>query len=315
MTHRVSRRAVQATADDNARRTLVTTARRVIGRVIALLINVTCVVASSPARAQSSAKAEVPTPVSIAELAAAMRAEQSLGYNLRATSNGARLQSGVILALARTAHARDALGAPFVITADAYQAAFRNVLRIPVESLPVFVRIATEYREDLVVEHRFPRVIEAVVQGPTPTMAVRVHGGWSDTTRSRYTYDDNSGSPKLRVIHERDTRYTIVDYGDMILQDRISGVGGRATSGLLGLAFTVLGDARATQSRFAAAPQGMQVARVTAKAALFSKTQTVTVRADGVAVPGIPDGRDDLVAIETRLKRKIELRFGADSIP
>ncbi len=286
-----------------------------IRREIALLISVTCVVASLPASAQSSARAEAPTPVSVAELAAAMRGEQLLGYNLRATSNGARLQSGVILAVARAAHARDSLGAPFVITADAYQAAFRDVLRVPTESLPVFIRIATEYHEDLVVEHRYSRVIEAVVQGPTPAMAVRVHGGWSDPTRSRYTYDDNSGSPKLRVMHERDTRYTIVDYGDMILQDRISGVGGRATSGLLGLAFTVLGDARATQSRFAAAPQGVQVARVSAKAALFSKTQTVTVRADGVAEPGIPDGRDDLAAIENRLKRKIELRFGPDSIP
>ncbi len=251
--------------------------------------------------------------VPVAELTDAIRAEHARGYNLRATSNGARLQAAVILQLARRAHATDSLGSPFTITAEHYEQAFMRVLQIPQESLPVFVRIATEYAEDLTVEYRNAKVIAAVVRGPSPRMAVRVYGGWSDTARRRYSYEDKSGSPHLRVIHQRDTRYTLLDYGDMIVQDNISGIGGRAISGLLGVAFILLGDAEAVQSRFAIAGDGVQVARVSAKA-LFSKTQTVTVTPDGVGSPGIPKGRNDLSALEGILKQKIELRYVPDSV-
>ncbi|MCC6318442.1 MAG: hypothetical protein IT361_12215 [Gemmatimonadaceae bacterium] len=248
------------------------------------------------------------------EVIAAMREEHRLGYNLRATANGARLQAGVLLRLAHAAHARDSLGVPFLVTFDDYEAAFREVTGVSDDSLPVFIRIATRYRESLLVEHRMSHVLERIIEGRQPLLALRVRGGWADASQKSYSYEDNSGSPHLRVRHDRDTRYTIVDYGNMVLHDQIRGIGGRATSGVLGLMFDLLGDARATQSRFAFADSGVQVARVSAKKGPFSVTQTVTVLTSGVAEKGTPRGRDDLKAIARTLEReRVSLAYVADA--
>jgi hypothetical protein len=196
---------------------------------------------------------------------------------------------------------------------DDYEAAFRDVTGLGEDSLPVFIRIATRYRESLLVEHRRHRVIASVQEGPEPLLALRVLGGWPDPTQKSYTYEDKSGSPHLRVKHDRDTRYTIVDYGDMVLHDQIRGVGGRATSGILGVMFDILGDARATTSRIAFADSGVQVARVSAKKGPFGKTQTVTVLKSGIAENGIPKDRADLKAIARRLERqRISLKYVED---
>lgn len=248
------------------------------------------------------------------DVVAAMREEQRLGYNLRATANGARLQAGVLLRLAHAAHARDSLAVPFLVAFDDYEAAFRAVTGVGDDSLPVFIRMATRFRESLLVEHRRDRVIAAVEEGPVPMLALRVRGGWGDPTQRSYTYEDKSGSPHLRVKHDRDTRYTIVDYGDMVFHDQIRGVGGRATSGVLGVMFNILGDAQATTSRFAFTDSGVQVARVSARKGFLGKTQTVTVLTSGIAVNGIPGGREDLKAIARRLeKQKISLKYVADA--
>lgn len=252
--------------------------------------------------------------VSREDVVSAMREEHRLGYNLRATANGARLQAGVLLRLAHAAHARDSTAVPFLVAFDDYEAAFRSVTGVGDDSLPVFIRIATRFRESLLVEHRRDRVIAAVEEGPTPRLALRVRGGWADATQRSYTYEDKSGSPHLRVKHDRDTRYTIVDYGDMVLHDQIRGVGGRATSGVLGVMFNLLGDAQATTSRFAFADSGVQVARVSAKKGFLGTTQTVTVLTTGIAEKGIPGGREDWKAIAKRLeKQKISLKYVADA--
>ncbi|MGQ0647340.1 MAG: hypothetical protein ACT4P7_07190 [Gemmatimonadaceae bacterium] len=247
------------------------------------------------------------------DIVRAIRDEQALGYNMRATANGARLQAGVLMRLARIAHQRDSSGPPFVVAWNDFEAAFLTVLALTADSLPIFIRMASRYRESLLVEHRFGRVIERVVEGPQPLLALRVRGGWADASQRSYKYEDKSGSPHLRVSRERDTRYTLVDYGDMVLQDQIRGIGGRATSGVLGFMFDILGDARAAQSRFAFADSGVQVARVTAKKGPFSVTQTVTVLTNGIGEKGTPDGRDDLHALAKRLERKVELKFASDA--
>lgn len=251
--------------------------------------------------------------IPLSEVVLAMRGEQAEGYNMRATANGARLQAGVLLRLARAAHARDSLGPPFLVAFDDYEAGFREVTGVHADSLPIFIRMASRFRESLVVEHRTLRVVERVEEGPPPLLALRVRGGWRDATQRRYTYEDKSGSPHLRVSHERDTRYTILDYGDMVVHDQIRGIGGRATSGVLGVMFNILGDARAAQSRFAFADSGIQVARVTARKGPFAVTQTVTVLTTGIGEKGTPDGRADLRAIARRLERRIALKFAPDA--
>jgi len=263
-----------------------------------------------PLRAQL---ADVAVHVSQQEIAAAMRAEQALGYDLRATANAARLQAEVILRVARAAHARDAQGPPFIIGFDTYQAAFTDVTGVAPEALPVFIRMASRYGENLVIEHRRAHVIDSVMDGPVPLMIVRVRGGW-DHGPSSYSFEDTSSSPTMRVIHERDTRFTIADYGDMITHDEFRGLRGRATSGMLGALMAAIGDASVTRSRFAIAGDGTQVLRGTVHK-LFTLTQTLTVQPSGRAEKGIPDGRDDLRAVERLLNREVRLHYVADAAP
>jgi hypothetical protein len=260
------------------------------------------------------ALAQVPDAVpqaSQGDVAAAMRAEQGLGYDLRATANAARLQADVILRLARAAHARDSLGPPFVIAFDTYQAAFVDVTGAAGDALPIFIRMASRYGENLLIEHRRARVIEAVVDGPSPRLAVRVRGGWAEAAPSSYSFDDLSSSPTMRVIHERDTRFTIVDYGDMVMHDEFRGLRGRATSGMLGALMSLIGNASVTHSRFAVAGDGTQILIGTVHK-MFTLSQTVTVLPDGRAEKGIPEGREDLRTVEQLLRRQQTLRYAAD---
>lgn len=275
----------------------------------AVLLALGAFAAPLPAQPDSAFVERVP----LEEVVRAMRAEAAEGYNMLATANGARLQAGVLLRLARAAHQRDSLGPPFLVAYSDYEAGFREVTGVHPDSLPVFIRMASRFKESLFVEHRTARVIERVEEGQPPVLALRVRGGWSDHTQRRYTYEDKSGSPHLRVSHDRDTRYTILDFGDMVMHDQIRGIGGRATSGVLGVMFNILGDARASQSRFAFADSGVQVARVTAKKGPFSVTQTVTVLRTGIGEKGTPDGRPDLRTLARSLERKVSLRFAPDA--
>ena len=248
-------------------------------------------------------------PASVSAISDALRVEQAKHYDLRATSNGARMMAAVLLRLARAEHARDSLASPFVVSAEAFEAAFVEVTGTPRDSLPIDVRVSTEHHEDIEVEFRQSHVIDAVLDGPRPVFALRVRGGWADSAPRRYTYEDRSGTPILRISHERTTSYVILDYGDMVVHDQVRGVSGRATTGLLAVLFDVIGDARAVESRFALATDGTQVARVSVRKGPGSITQTVTVRPDGVVEKGIPGGRADLRALEQRLSRKLKLRY------
>jgi len=269
-----------------------------------------CACASWPVPARAQAAGATPQ-ASQAEVAAAMRAEQAFGYDLRATANAARLQAGVILRLARAAHARDSLGPPFMIAFDTYQTAFVDVTGVAPDALPIFIRMASRFGENLLIEHRRARVIEAVVNGPSPRLVVRVRGGWAEATPSSFSFEDLSSSPTMRVIHERDTRFTIVDYGDMVMHDEFRGLRGRATSGMLGALMSVIGNASVTHSRFAIAGDGTQILVGTVHK-LFTLSQTVTVLPDGRAEKGIPEGREDLRSVELLLHRLQTLRYAAD---
>jgi hypothetical protein len=60
--------------------------------------------------------------------------------------------------------------------------------------------------------------------------------GWpgGELIPEEYSYDDNASTPPLRVAHKRITSYRLLDFGDTVLLDEISGVYGRATGGALG---------------------------------------------------------------------------------
>ena len=190
------------------------------------------------------AAAQVRLP-SKAQIAAAMRLEKALGYDLLVTANGAQFSSSVILHLARTQTDR-----PFLLAHREYFDAIVEVSGLTADKLPEFVRIAHRYGEDQYVDPRMERVIQTVVTGSKPRLAMNVVAG-SATGKGvaeKYTYRDDAATPPLRVVHKRVSRYRLLEFGEPVLFDEISGVFGRPTGGALGAMFSVIGDGRAWRS-------------------------------------------------------------------
>ena len=258
--------------------------------------------------AASIANADSVRLVTRQELVEAMTAQKSQGYNLLATTNGVRFNSGVLLHLAREAVQRGST-TPLLIDHADYFEAYLTVTGVARDKAPAFIRIANDFHEDQLLDFRPDRVIEKIVRGPRPKLAINVVAGWTGGA-PRYSYVDMVSEPPLRVTHERTTSHRILDFGDCVLIADIHGIYGRALGGLLGLIFKVLGDAEAVQSYLAIAGDGVMVTLTTGRKGPFvPPPTTATVWPDGRAEKGLPDKRPDLVAIERRLKQKFEAKY------
>jgi hypothetical protein len=250
------------------------------------------------ARASSNALAR---PVARSDLVEAFRAQKALGYRLDRIGHAARMQAGVLLHLAARAEAADASAAALRVDHRDYAAAFGEATGLGRDAWPGFVRAAAEVGEDLLVEHR----LSDIVDGMPPAglrRALNVKAGWppGPSVPAGYRVLDTSSDPHVETMREQIGTWRVLDYGDMVVQDEIQGVSGRATSGLLGAVFTVLGQARVLQSRFATAADGLLVVRTAVRSG-FTVTQSATVTPDGVVRPGLLPNRPDLEAIEDRL--------------
>lgn len=253
-------------------------------------------------------------------IAKAMQVEGAKGYDLERTSNGVRLQAAVILDVVRERLRTDPDRRPFWLGHSDYFHAYLTVTGLAAEDAPTFARIGHEYGEDHVIDYRADRVVDEIRQGAQPDLAINVIAGWPAAPGAPefYTYEDNESDPPLRVTHERTNSYRVLTFGDIIVYDDIDGIRGRATGGVLGLMFRVIGDGRAERSRMTVSSDGLQITRTTARKGPLRVTQTATVFPDGSAIRGIPDGRPDLDAIEDRLRAPLRIRYvdlGIDAAP
>ena len=235
------------------------------------------------------------------EVVLAMQAQQRLGYALDAPANAVRVQAGVFLALTAAAQA-DPSRRPLRVGHEEYFRAFLEVTGHTPSSAPKFVSVAHRHGEDFLIDHRLENVIAGVRGGPAPKRAMNVKAGWPPAagSPSSYSYEDKSSDPHVEVMHEQLNGYRILDFGDAIVYDEMYGITGRVTSGVLGLIFRVLGNADGVQTRFTIGQDGIQVSRTTARKVL-TVTETVTTFPDGRVVPGLPENRPDLEALEGRL--------------
>jgi hypothetical protein len=71
----------------------------------------------------------------------------------------------------------------------------------------------------------------------------------------------------------------------------------------------MIGEGRAVFSRMAIANDGTQVVVGQAKKAFLVRTATVTIRPDGTAEQGVPEGRPDLAAVEARLREPLDVEY------
>jgi hypothetical protein len=265
-------------------------------------------VAGLAARAVGAQLPDAPRRVSKEAIEAAMRVEAAKGYELKATSNGARLLPAVLLALARDAAASDPSGTPLLVGHDEYFQAYVAVVGTTAEDAPVFARVPHDNKEDQIIEYRRDRVLRGS-PNRSPAMALAVCGGWPEPGPARYTFDDETTSPNLRSIHQRVNSYYLIDVEGLVVLQNISGIGGRATSGLLGAMFAILGDATAVESRSGVTDDNTQVVRATAKKGPFTKSETVMVTPAGVGSANIPGDRADLQALATRLESPISFDY------
>ena len=255
--------------------------------------------------------ATAPRDIPVERLVAAL--EPCRGYDLTATANAARMHAEAFLRLIREARALDPGGRPLRIGhAEWHQACLRRMGLEP-QAAPIFVRLAFENQQDTVIDYRGGAGAPAA--GRQPLVAAEVRTSWAEGSGrpKSYSYVDTLASPQLRVTNQRVLTYRLLDFGDMVVFADVRGLRGRPITGFLGALFNVIGEVSVVESRMAFAADGTQVARGRGKKGFIDMTQTVTVHPDGRAQKGLPPGRPDLVALEQRLKRPIDLRAAARS--
>ena len=242
------------------------------------------------------------------EILEAMRTE---GFDPTATTNGARLQAETLLRLARQARSRDPQGTPFFIGHREWFAAYLKRTGLSAERAPLFIRLAYQHGQDMDVDYRADRVVEKVLEGPRPELALTVRIWWPEKRGgpTQYSYEDALATPRLKVMTKRVISYRLLDLGDSVVFDEIDGLLGRPTSGLLSLLFQVIGEGHLRDNRMAVSSDGLQIARARASKAFFEVAATVTVYPDGRTEKDVPPGRPDLLALEARLKQPLRLRY------
>jgi hypothetical protein len=277
---------------------------------LALLLALTVVAVPPPpiggVDAVSTASAEL---VSTERLLAAMKGVTR--YDLTATTNGARLQSDVLRSLIQEEQARGTPAHPLFVGHEQWYDAFLERTGLERTSAPLYARLSYQIGQDMLVDWRPERVVDAVLQGPAPRIAANVQLFWTRAPGKpeQFGYDDLFSHPHLRVTMKRLISYRMLDYGDRIWLAEVHGLRGRPTSGPLGVLFDLIGEARVEESRSAQLSDGFEVVRGRASKWMIDKTETVTVWPDGHAERGVPSGRADLRDLEGRLEQPLKVRF------
>lgn len=276
-----------------------------------LLLSAATAGTTTPASALHDARAQCTArTVSYPELVAAMR--RVTGYDIAATTNAPRLGADVFLQLAGAAIAERATYDLLRIRQEDWFPAFLEVTGLTAGEAPPGARLAYEYRQDMLIDFHRDRVVESVEQGPEPETALAVRIEWPLSRRGpdTYSYEDTLSVPKMRVTSRRVVEYRLLAYDDMIVYDRMEGLSGRPISGLLGVLFSVLGDAQVTESRIAVSDDGFQVLRARAKKGFISSTSVATFDPAGAGEKGVPSDRPDLRRLEDVLDVPLEVRYG-----
>lgn len=249
-------------------------------------------------------------PVQHDRLVRAMRAS-AVGFDPLATSNIARFQAEVILSLAREALAENPDGPPIFVDHATWYRAYLEAFNLAEEEAPIATTLAYKFKQDLYVDYRSDRVIRKIERGPEPDLALNVLICWPDTIGlpSKYSFRDTLASPRLKVTNHRVITFRLLDYGDMIVYDEIRGLTGRPLNGVLALFFKVIGEGRVVYSRLTVSEDGLQINRTHAKKGFVGVTATVTIYPDGFTQKGLPPDRADLLALETRLKQPLKIKY------
>ena len=267
---------------------------------------------SPTVRGQSTEVCPQPDRVSRKAILQAMSGHGA--YSLTSTTTSIRFAGEALLALVHR-RKQEAPGSTHLQVNHAdWFAAHLQTAGVSYAQMSKAARASFERRRDALVDYG-PHVLEQVVEGPVPLLALDVTLFWPDTGDApvEFSYRDTLSHPPVDVYHQRVVRFKLLQYPDLLLFDQIRGISVRPL-GFLSAVFAVLGKPDLRQIRLAVSSDQWQVMRGTVNVFPgITKTGTGTVEPGGRGHEDIPPARSDLRALAEQMNRPFELRYGAPS--
>jgi hypothetical protein len=263
----------------------------------------------------SSLKAQsCPEPyrVSRAEILQAMSAHGA--YSLTSTTTSMRFGAEALLAIVRRRQRESTESTQLLIQQSDWFAAHLKTAGVTYAAMSAAARAGFEHHQDALVDYG-PQVVEGVMEGSAPIMALDVTIFWPDSegAAAEFSYKDTLSVPRMDVYDSRVIRFNLLEYDSMLVFDRVRGISVRPV-GFLSAVFAVLGKPDLKQTRIAVSADQWQVVRGQVKVfAGISKTGTATIEPGGRGHEGVPPDRPDLAALADHLKRPLKLRYGEPS--
>jgi hypothetical protein len=253
-----------------------------------------------------------PDRASRAEILQAMSAHGD--YSITSTTTSMRFGAEVLLAMARRRRQENPGSTQFFIDQSDWFAAHLQTAGVTYAEMSAAARASFEHHQDALVEYG-PGVVDEVLEGPAPIMALDVTIFWPDSAGapSDFSYRDTLSVPRMDVYDDRIIRFKLLEYDGMLVFDQVTGISVRPL-GFLSAVFAVLGKPDVKQTRIAVSADQWQVVRGHLRVFPgISKTGTATIEPDGRGHEGLPPERADLRALKRRLSRPLELRYGVPS--
>jgi hypothetical protein len=253
-----------------------------------------------------------PYQVSHEEILQAMSVHRA--YSLTSTTTSMRFGAEALLAIARRRQREAPGNTRFLIRQDDWFVAHRETAGVTYAEMSEAARAGFEHHQDALVDYG-PHVVDRIVEGPVPIMALDVTIFWPDSgdAPSEFHYKDTLSVPRVDVYDHRVIRFKLLQYEDMLVFDRVDGISVRP-NGFLSAVFAVLGKPDLKQTRLAVSADEWQVVRGQVKVFPgISKTGTATIEPGGRGHEGVPRDRPDLRLLKERLGRPLKLRYGAPS--
>jgi hypothetical protein len=253
-----------------------------------------------------------PYQVSRAEILQGMSSHGA--YSLTSTTTSMRFGAEALLAIVRRRQRESPGSTQLLVPQSDWFAAHLKTAGVTYAAMSAAARAGFEHHQDALVDYG-PQVVESVVEGPAPSMALDVTIFWPDSegVAAEFSYRDTLSVPRMDVYDSRVIRFNLLVYDSMLVFDRVTGISVRPR-GFLSAVFAVLGKPDLKQTRIAVSRDQWQVVRGQVKVfAGISKTGTATIEPGGRGHEGIPPGRADLAALAEHMKRPLKLRYGEPS--
>jgi hypothetical protein len=235
-------------------------------------------------------------------------------YSLTSTTTSTRFGAEALLTIVRRRQHEAPGSTELFIDHSDWFAAHLETAGVTYAEMSAAARAGFEHHQDALINYG-PQVVEQVLDGPVPLMAIDVMIFWPDSggAPSQFTYKDTLSDPRLDMYDHRVIRFKLLEYDDMLLFDQVTGISVRPIGFLSGL-FAVLGNPDLKQTRISVSPDQWQVVRAQVKVfAGITKTGTATIEPGGRGHERVPADRTDLSALAERMKRSFKLRYGAPS--